>query len=66
MQALNEMQHISDSVLMESKTRHLRGKINKLWSKLMSLEMQLVDQLEVRIDDISLQLKLSIPHIIIF
>ncbi|XP_055507365.1 dynein regulatory complex subunit 3 isoform X2 [Leucoraja erinacea] len=45
-EALNEMQHISDSVLMESKTRHLRGKINKLWSKLMSLEMQLVDQLE--------------------
>ncbi|XP_032896688.1 dynein regulatory complex subunit 3 isoform X2 [Amblyraja radiata] len=45
-QALNEMQHISDSVLMESKTRYLRGKINRLWSKLMSLEMQLVDQLE--------------------
>ncbi|XP_078273988.1 dynein regulatory complex subunit 3 isoform X2 [Rhinoraja longicauda] len=45
-ESLNEMQHITESLIMESKTRHLRAKINKLWSRLMSLEMQLVDQLE--------------------
>ncbi|XP_059835820.1 dynein regulatory complex subunit 3 isoform X1 [Hypanus sabinus] len=43
---LNELQHITDSLLVENKIHQLRVKIDKLWNSLMNLEMQLVDQLE--------------------
>ncbi|XP_051877932.1 dynein regulatory complex subunit 3 [Pristis pectinata] len=43
---LNELQHATDNLLMENKIQKFRVTIDKLWSSLMNLEMQLVDQLE--------------------
>ncbi|XP_069784380.1 dynein regulatory complex subunit 3 isoform X2 [Narcine bancroftii] len=43
---LTEMQHLTDSLLLENKIRPFRVEIDQLWSRLMNLEMQLVDQLE--------------------
>ncbi|XP_043567726.1 dynein regulatory complex subunit 3 isoform X4 [Chiloscyllium plagiosum] len=42
----NEIQHMSDSQLLEIRIKEFRVEVNQLWNKLMSLEMQLVDQLE--------------------
>ncbi|XP_067912057.1 dynein regulatory complex subunit 3 isoform X5 [Heterodontus francisci] len=42
----NEIQHITESQVLESRIRYFREEIDQLWSKLMNLEMQLVDQLE--------------------
>ncbi|XP_078414658.1 dynein regulatory complex subunit 3 [Cetorhinus maximus] len=42
----SEIQHFTDLKLLESGIMDFRVEINKLWSKLMNLEMQLVDQLE--------------------
>ncbi|XP_067859069.1 dynein regulatory complex subunit 3 isoform X3 [Heptranchias perlo] len=42
----NQIQHITDSLRLESVILQLRAALNQLWSRLMNLEMQLVDQLE--------------------
>ncbi|XP_043567725.1 dynein regulatory complex subunit 3 isoform X3 [Chiloscyllium plagiosum] len=46
----NEIQHMSDSQLLEIRIKEFRVEVNQLWNKLMSLEMQLVDQLELFVD----------------
>ncbi|XP_048465208.1 dynein regulatory complex subunit 3 isoform X2 [Rhincodon typus] len=43
---LSEIQHMNDSQLLEIRIREFRVEVDQLWSKLMNLEMQLVDQLE--------------------
>uniref|UniRef100_UPI00398F3DC7 dynein regulatory complex subunit 3 isoform X2 n=1 Tax=Pristiophorus japonicus TaxID=55135 RepID=UPI00398F3DC7 len=42
----NKMQHITESKILELKVSAFRTEIDLLWSNLMNLEMQLVDQLE--------------------
>ncbi|XP_041063020.1 dynein regulatory complex subunit 3 isoform X2 [Carcharodon carcharias] len=42
----SEIQHFTDPELLESGIMDFRVEVNQLWSKLMNLEMQLVDQLE--------------------
>ncbi|XP_038676527.1 dynein regulatory complex subunit 3 isoform X2 [Scyliorhinus canicula] len=45
-----ELQHITDSEHLETMIKNFRAEIDQLWSKLMNLEMQLVDQLELFVD----------------
>ncbi|XP_038676526.1 dynein regulatory complex subunit 3 isoform X1 [Scyliorhinus canicula] len=46
-----ELQHITDSEHLETMIKNFRAEIDQLWSKLMNLEMQLVDQLEETMRD---------------
>lgn len=40
------MNNITDQVVQEAKFNEYNDEVNKLWDKLMSLEVQVVDQLE--------------------
>ncbi|XP_072337174.1 dynein regulatory complex subunit 3 isoform X1 [Scyliorhinus torazame] len=46
-----ELQHITDADNLETMIKNFREEIDQLWSKLMNLEMQLVDQLEETMRD---------------
>lgn len=47
-QAFAELNQITDQSLLDTKVRDFNKEVSELWDKLMGLELQLVDQLEVR------------------
>lgn len=46
-----ELNHITDSALLDTKVKEYNKEITELWDKLMALELQLVDQFEEIIKD---------------
>jgi len=47
-QMFGEMNHMTDTGLLDQKVKEFNKEVTELWDKLMALELQLVDQLEVR------------------
>ena len=45
---MQELSQISDQKLLETKVNDYNKQVSELWDKLMELELQLVDQLEVK------------------
>ena len=48
LQLWHELANVQDSAILEERVADFNQKVNQLWEDLMRLEMQLVDQLEVR------------------
>ena len=49
-QAFAELNQITDQTVLDTKVRDYNKEVDELWDKLMGLELQLVDQLEVIIN----------------
>lgn len=52
-QVFAELNHITDSNLLDQKVQEFNKEVTELWDKLMALELQLVDQFEVQIIHLS-------------
>ena len=48
LQAFAELNQITDQSLLDTKVQEFNRGVSELWDRLMGLELQLVDQLEVR------------------
>ena len=46
-QAFAELNQITDQTILDNKVTDYNKEVSELWDKLMGLELQLVDQLEV-------------------